>query len=96
MVTPRRQTEAERAEEERIGAKLANFGDRAGRHGPLAACMVKLSPRVSREANLRLINLARQVEMRPAQLQALALDSISRIQAAEFFSVIADLRKRAN
>lgn len=96
MVTPRRQTEAERAEEEHVGAKLANFGDRAGRHGSLAACTVKLAPRVSRETNLRLIELARQVSMRPAALQAVALDSISRIPAAEFFSAIADLRKRAS
>lgn len=96
MVTPRRQSEEDRAEEEHVGAKLANFGDRAGRHGSLDACTVKLAPRVSRETNLRLIELARQVSMRPAALQAIALDSISRIPAAEFFSAIADLRKRAS
>lgn len=64
--------------------------------GSLAACTVKLAPRVSRETNLRLIELARQVSMRPAALQAVALDSISRIPAAEFFEAIADLRKRAS
>lgn len=75
-------------------ARLARFGDMAGVHGALAEVAVRLTVRIPRDTNLRLVNLARLLPMRPASLHVLALDTISRIEPAEFFAVIGDLRKR--
>ena len=84
------------AEQEHVDSKLANFGDSVGKHGSLAAVTVKLSPRVSRDTNIRLINLSRAISLKPSALQALALDTVSRIPAADFFATLADLQKRAS
>lgn len=85
----------DRDHEAHVAAKLANFGDSAGHHGALAAVTVKLSPRVSRDTNLRLVNLSRAVGLKPSAVQVLALDTMSRVPAVEFFATIAELQKRA-
>lgn len=82
-------------EEAHIAAKLANLGAKAGQHGPLSACTVKLHPRVSRDAALRIAGLARALGIRPATVQQLALDAVSRVSAVEFFAVLAELHKRS-
>lgn len=73
---------------------LERFGDSAGRHGPLAAVRVKLSGRISREANLRLSEIARLNGLRPGPLQCMALEAFSKIEPSELYPVLAELTKQ--
>ena len=90
-IDPKTATDAEW--QAHVGEKLANFGDKAGKHGALAAVQVRVALRVSRETHLGLANLARAVGLKTGALQVLALDTISRIEPADFFSIIGKLRK---
>lgn len=78
-----------------VDARLARFGDMAGVHGALAEVTARLTIRIPRDTNLRLLNLGRLLPMRPAALHVLALDTVSRLDPAEFFAVIGELRKRS-
>lgn len=95
-LTPAEQ-DAERAHEEHVAAKLANFGDRAGCHGPLAAVTVKLPPvRVDRETNLRLVNLSRALGFkgRTTPIRLIMLQAMSQLPAGSFYQTIAEIQRR--
>lgn len=47
-----------------VKERLARFGDRAGRHGPLAACTRPVMLRLSRDADIRANALARRLGTR--------------------------------
>lgn len=85
---------SETADAAHVAAKLANFGERAGRHGPLAAVRVKLSGRISRDAHLRLSEIARLNGLKPGPLQGMALEAFSKISPAELYPVLAELTKQ--
>jgi len=90
-IDPKTATDAEW--QAHVDEKLANFGDKAGKHGPLASVQVRVALRVSRETHLGLVNLARAIGLKPGALQVLALDTIARIEPADFFTIIGKLRK---
>ena len=69
--------------------RLARFGDRAGQHGPLAAVLVLIPVRVTRDSALRAQLLARRLGLRRATWAAQALAVASQCHPDDWFRAIA-------
>lgn len=79
-----------------VDSKLANFGDKAGKHGALASVVVRLPPlRVSREAALNLANISRGIGLKgkTTPVSLMILEAFSGVQAADFLKTLAAIRR---
>ena len=85
----------DQAEADRVAAKLANFGDNAGRHGPLAAVTIPMRLRMPRETALRLTNLARGVNAKPGALAVQVLAVVADCPPRDLYRALAIFQKAA-
>jgi hypothetical protein len=75
------------------GVLLAHFGDKAGKHGPLAAVRVPMTLRLSRETALHLNQLAGDLGTRPATLMTQLAVVIAKIAPEKYYAAVAGLAK---
>lgn len=69
--------------------RLERFGDRAGKHGPLATVQVLIPVRVSRETGLSANTLARRLGLRRATWAAQGLAVLAQCHPDDWFKAIA-------
>jgi hypothetical protein len=69
--------------------RLARFGDRAGKHGPLATIQVLIPVRVSRDTGLAANKLARKLGLRRATWAAQGLAVLAQCHPDDWFRAIA-------
>lgn len=75
--------------EAHVAEKLARFGDRAGKHGPLSTITVPIMVRVSRDANLRATRLARQLGTRKSTWLAQLAEAASMCHPDDWYRAMA-------
>lgn len=75
---------------------LSRFGQNAGKHGPVSEQRVACLVRISRDANLRAVRLARALGMRKSAWMAQAIDLMSDCEPGNWFPAVARFQQSAH